>query len=77
MSCSGKQKEREMIFGWTTCLTYQTEDRMLGYGYFSNLLDEMKEYGMTHLIVMMASHGYYSPGNHGLAWPVKNPKLKI
>jgi hypothetical protein len=66
-----------MIFGWTTCLTYQTEDRKLGYEYFSQLLEEMKSHGMTHLIVMMASHGYYSPGNHGLAWPAKNPKLKL
>lgn len=76
MSCSKLTKKRKMIFGWTTCLTYQTEDRMLGYDYFSNLLDEMKKHGMTQLIVMLASHGYFSPGNHGLAWPVKNPKLK-
>jgi hypothetical protein len=75
LSCS-VPKKREIIFGWTTCLTYQTEDRMLGYDYFSNLLDEMKEHGMTQLIVMMASHGYFSPGNHGLAWPAKNPNLK-
>jgi len=78
-SCAEQNKQseqkREMIFGWTTCLTYQTEDRKLGYDYFSNLLDDMKDHGMTHLIVMMASHGYFSPGNHGLAWPVKNPKL--
>ncbi|TKJ37855.1 MAG: hypothetical protein CEE38_07255 [Planctomycetes bacterium B3_Pla] len=65
-----------MIFGWTTCLTYQAGDRRLGYDYFSALLDEMKTHGMSHLIVMMASHGYFSPGNHGLAWPAKNPKLK-
>ena len=76
MSCTEMPKKREMIFGWTTCLTYQTEDRMLGYDYFSNLLDEMKEHGMTQLIVMMASHGYFSPGNHGVAWPAKNPNLK-
>ena len=76
MSCVKLQEKRSMIFGWTTCLTYQTEDRELGYDYFSNLLDEMNEHGMTYLIVMMASHGYFSPGNHGLAWPVKNPKLK-
>jgi hypothetical protein len=75
MSCAKVSKKRSMIFGWTTCLTYQAENRKLGYEYFSNLLDEMKEHGMTHLIVMMASHGYFSPGNHGLAWPVKNPKL--
>jgi hypothetical protein len=75
-SCSQIQKKRSLIFGWTTCLTYETKDRKLGYDYFSRLLDEMNEHGMTHLIVMMASHGYYSPGNHGLAWPVKNPKLQ-
>lgn len=63
-------------FGWTTCLTYQTDDRRLGYDYFSNLLDEMHEHGMTRLKVMMASHGNFSPKNHGLAWPVKNERLK-
>ncbi len=67
----------EMIFGWTTCLTYETKERKLGYDYFSNLLDEMHAHGMSRLIVMMASHGYYSPGNHGLAWPVTNEKLKF
>jgi hypothetical protein len=81
LSCSQssekKEKERNMIFGWTTCLTYQAEDRKLGYDYFSGLLDEMKIHGMTHLIVMMASHGYFSPGNHGLVWPAKKPKLKF
>ncbi len=71
-----RTKKREMIFGWTTCLTYQTEERKLGYDYFSRLLDEMKAHKMTHLIVMMESHGYFSPGNHGISWPVKNPKLK-
>lgn len=71
-----RQNRPDMIFGWTTCLTYQAGDRKLGYEYFSNLLDEMKAHGMTRLIVMMASHGYFSPGNHGLAWPVKNQKLK-
>lgn len=77
-SLSGKNltNKRDMIFGWTTCLTYQAGERKLGYDYFSNLLDEMKEHGMTRLLVMMASHGYFSPGNHGLAWPVRNPKLK-
>lgn len=69
-------QKRDMIFGWTTCLTYETFDRKLGFDYFSHLLDEMRSHSMTRLIVMMASHGYYSPGNHGLAWPVKNPKLK-
>jgi uncharacterized lipoprotein YddW (UPF0748 family) len=63
-------------FGWTTCLTYQTDDRKLGFEYFSKLLDEMQKYGMNRLKVMMASHGYFSPLNHGLAWPVKNEKLK-
>ncbi|MBN1543080.1 hypothetical protein JW992_13140 [candidate division KSB1 bacterium] len=76
LKCMGKAKKREMIFGWTTCLTYQTGNKRLGYDYFSRLLDEMKQHGMTHLIVMMASHGRYSPGNHGLAWPVRNPLLK-
>jgi hypothetical protein len=66
----------EMIFGWTTCLTYETKERKLGYDYFSNLLDEMHTHGMSRLIVMVASCGYYSPGNHGLAWPVINEKLK-
>lgn len=77
-SLSGKnlRDQRNMIFGWTSCLTYQTGDRKLGYDYFSHLLDEMKAHGMTRLLVMMASHGYFSPGNHGLAWPIKNPKLK-
>jgi len=74
LKCSAKKGV--MIFGWTTCLTYQTGNRKLGYDYFSQLLDEMKFHGMRRLIVMMASHGYFSPGNHGLAWPVRNPKLK-
>lgn len=81
LSCSpyrdNQEKERNMIFGWTTCLTYQTGERKLSYDYYRGLLDEMKMHGMTHLIVMMASHGYFSPGNHGLAWPAKNPKLKL
>lgn len=71
-----KGDNTDLHFGWTTCLTYQTDDRRLGYRYFSNLLDEMHEHGMTHLKVMMASHGNFSPRNHGLAWPVKNEKLK-
>ncbi len=70
------QNREDMIFGWTTCLTYETADRKLGFDYFSRLLDEMHMHGMSHLIVMMASHGYYSPKNHGLAWPVSNEKLK-
>jgi len=64
-----------MLWGWTTCLTYQTGERKLGYEYYSNLLDAMKAHGMRRLIVMMESHGVYSPGNHGIAWPVKTPKL--
>jgi hypothetical protein len=71
-----KNAKRELIFGWTTCLTYETNDRKLGFDYFSNMLDEMHAHGMFHLIVMMASHGYFSPLNHGLAWPAKNEKLK-
>ncbi len=73
---SENQEKRKMIFGWTTCLTYQTEERKLGYEYYSPLLDDMHKHGMSRLIVMMASHGYYSPPNHGLAWPAKNEKLK-
>ena len=71
-----KEDKPDLHFGWTTCLTYQTDDRRLGFEYFSNLLDEMHEHGMTRLKVMMASHGNFSPKNHGLAWPVKNEKLK-
>lgn len=70
-------EQHHFSFGWTTCLTYQTDDRKLGFNYFSNLLDEMREHGMTRLFVMMASHGYYDPQNHGLAWPVQNEKLKF
>lgn len=70
------EKKTGLDFGWTTCLTYQTDDRRLGFDYFSNLLDEMHRHGMTRLKVMMASHGNFSPSNHGLAWPVKNAKLK-
>jgi hypothetical protein len=73
---SRKEDSPALHFGWTTCLTYQTDDRRLGYDYFSNLLDEMHEHGMTRLKVMMASHGNFSPKNHGLAWPVKNERLK-
>jgi len=74
--CTNPALKRKMIFGWTTCLTYQAGDRKLGYEYYSRLLDEMKEHGMTRLIVMMESHGNYSPGNHGLAWPARLPRLK-
>ncbi|NLP11422.1 hypothetical protein GX408_13590 [bacterium] len=75
--CANPTQQRKMIFGWTTCLTYQAGERILGFDYFSRLLDEMHEHGMTQLIVMMESHGLYSPGNHGLAWPAKNPQLKL
>ena len=71
-----KVDKPDLLFGWTTCLTYQTDDRKLGFEYFNNLLEEMHEHGMTRLKVMMASHGNFSPENHGLAWPVKNEKLK-
>ena len=76
MACAGLRNKRKMIFGWTTCLTYQTGERKLGYDYFSRLLDEMQEHGMSRLIVMMESHGLFSLGNHGLAWPARNPRLK-
>jgi len=65
-----------MAFGWTTCLTYETGERRLGFDYYNHLLEEMSAHGMSRLIVMMASHGYFSPGNHGLAWPVRNEKLR-
>jgi len=77
LNINSKDKERGIIFGWTTCLTYETNDRKLGYEYFSHLLDEMHSHGMSRLLVMMASHGYFSPQNHGLAWPVKNEKLRF
>ncbi len=64
-----------MIFGWTTCLTYEAGERRLGFDYFSALLDHMQAHGMTRLIVMMESSGYFAPLNHGLAWPVRNEKL--
>jgi len=76
-SNSLNKKKRKMIYGWTTCLTYETNDRKLGYDYFSDLLDEMKAHGMNRLLVMMASHGYFSPMNHGLAWPARNENLKF
>jgi hypothetical protein len=69
--------KREMIFGWTTCLTYETGERKLGFEYFSRLLDEMSNHGMSRLLVMMESSGYFSPLNHGLAWPVRNQKLLL
>jgi hypothetical protein len=64
-----------LAFGWTTCLTYETGDRRLQFDYYNHLLEEMSANGMSRLIVMMASHGYFSPKNHGLAWPVRNDKL--
>ena len=65
----------KMEFGWTTCLTYETGDRRLAFDYYNHLLEEMSANGMDRLIVMMASHGYFDPKNHGLAWPVSNKKL--
>ncbi len=65
----------QMEYGWTTCLTYETNDRRLSFDYYNNLLEEIAANGMTRLIVMMASHGYFSPKNHGIAWPVRNQKL--
>ena len=43
-----KTNHKKMNFGWTTCLTYETNDRKLGYDYFSNLLDKMHAHGMGH-----------------------------
>lgn len=74
---SSKDTKSKMIFGWTTCLTYETKDKKLGYDYFSQLLDEMHVYGMTRLIVLMSSVGYFDPQNHGIAWPVTNEKLRF
>lgn len=67
-----------MIFGWTTCLTYETGTRMLGYDYFSRLLDEMKENGMRCLVIMMGNPHVppVDPYNHGIAWPARNVRLK-
>lgn len=67
-----------MKFGWTTCLTYEAGKRKLGYDYFSNLLDEMKAHGMERLCVMMDNchDPSIDPYNHGIAWPVRNPRLK-
>ena len=67
--------DASLEFGWTTCLTYETGDRRLSFDYYERLLEEMSANRMTRLIVMMASHGYFDPRNHGLAWPVRNPKL--
>lgn len=67
-----------MKFGWTTCLTYETEKRKLGHDYFSALLNEMKHNGMQQLVIMMDNCHLppVDPYNHGLAWCVKNPRLK-
>ncbi len=77
IACSSPKavKAHPFSYGWTTCLTYETGNRQLGFKYFSNVLNEMAQHGMDHLLVMMASHGYYDPLNHGLAWPAQNPKL--
>lgn len=69
--------QQNLSFGWTTCLTYETGDRQLGFDYFSHLLDEMSAHGMSRLLVLMASVGFFAPKNHGLAWPVQNDKLKL
>jgi hypothetical protein len=70
-----QKDNHNMEYGWTTCLTYETGDRQLSFDYFNNLLQEMNANGMSRLIVMMASHGYFDPKSHGLAWPVRNKKL--
>jgi len=68
----------DLTFGWTSCLTYETGRRRLGYDYFSRLLDEMKIKGMKRLTVMMDNCHLppLDPYNHGLAWPIRNPRLK-
>lgn len=63
------------LFGWTTCLTYESSSR-LGIDHFDNLLDQMKAHGMGRLIVMAASHYHFDLQNHGLAWQARNPSLK-
>lgn len=67
-----------MFFGWTTCLTYETGTRMLGYDYFSSLIDEMAENGMRRLVIMMENPHVppVDPYNHGIAWPARNVRLK-
>lgn len=66
---------RDIIFGWTSCLTYETA-QPLGIDHFSRLLCEMKENGMQRLIVMDSSHYHFDPSHHGIARPVSNPRLK-
>ena len=70
-----EESSSHLEFGWTTCLTYETGNRRLSFDYYNHLLEEMSVNRMTRLIVMMASHGYFDPQNHGLAWPVNNKKL--
>ncbi len=67
--------KKRIIWGWSTCLTYETK-KQLGFDHYSRLLDEMKENGMKRLIVMMGSQYHFDPNNHGIAWPVINPRLK-
>ncbi len=66
---------RNVLFGWTTALTYETREP-LGFGHYSSLLDEMKENGMKRLIVMDSSHYHFDPNHQGMARPVLNPRLK-
>lgn len=69
---------REMLFGWSTSLTYEAGKRKLGYDYFSHLIDEMEANGMSRLIVMV-DNCHLPPldlYNHGIAWPVRNSRLK-
>jgi len=66
---------RDIVFGWTTCLTYETKEP-LGFDHYSHLLDEMKENGMKRLIVMDSSHYHFDPNHQGIARPVLNPRLK-
>lgn len=64
------------IFGWTTCLTYEAGPKPLGQEHFLPLIEEMKRHGMSRVIVMPSSEGYFDPLHHGLAWPTSHPKLK-
>ncbi|NQS89707.1 hypothetical protein HQ584_07970, partial [Patescibacteria group bacterium] len=58
--------KKRIIWGWSTCLTYETK-KQLGFDHYSRLLDEMKENGMKRLIVMMGSQYHFDPNNHGIA----------
>lgn len=75
---NSKERNPGMKFGWTTCLTYETGQRRLGYDYFSRLLDEMKANGMAWIMIMIENCHLppLDPYNHGFAWPVKNHRLK-